>query len=166
MKDSLIQKGGRAASLCLEVFAWSPAKHHSSGVLPLFQLFYQLRQGKKLFGFAKAGKTPRRSGNTHRESLSRAPNSRMDHRRFAEAKVQPDQQGHSTELGMEVPNCTHSGSQNLLEAAKTQNPKCLGGFRRGKRGRGEIRLKTGWGMVRDTQKNRTETFSSTAQKEF
>lgn len=58
MKDSLIQKGGRAASLCLEVFAWSPAKHHSFEDPALIPAFVSAQTEKKSFGFAKAGKTP------------------------------------------------------------------------------------------------------------
>lgn len=58
MKDSLIQKGGKAASLYPEVFAWSPAKHHSFEDHALIPAFVSAQTGKKLFGFAKAGKTP------------------------------------------------------------------------------------------------------------
>lgn len=98
------------------------------------------REKKNGFCFAKAGKTPQRSGNTHRERDSVQGSSFEDknRRRFAEPNLQPAQQtcttrDFSSRPNGAFPNRSDSRSQNLLEAQETYIPKCLGAREEGKR---------------------------------
>ena len=88
---------------------------------------------KAAIPFAKAGETPRRSGNTHGErgSVQGSSSEDKNRRRFAEANLQLARQpgstrGFSSRPSGRLPGHSGSRSQNVLEAGEDHIPKCLG----------------------------------------